>query len=438
LLLADDVTAVAIPVILPGILLMRIAVWHNLPSGGGKRALYYHVKGLVERGHTVEAWCPPTADQAYLPLGEFAREHVVPLDWTPPPDGQRLKRAVPRFRDFYRLMRAMTRHCQQCAAEIDQGGFDLLLANSCYLLASAPIARYARTPAQLYLHEPYRGLYESAPPQPWAAFHAPRKVWWSPRYLKYFIPNEIDVYRLRLQQREEYYSARAFARILVNSYYSRESVLRAYGLASTVVYLGVDTNLFAPRGLRREFMVVGLGSFSRTKNIELVIKALAGLSEPRPRLVWIGNFGISWYIEELVNLARTLQVPFEPRLLVTDEQLVDTLSRASLMAYAPRLEPFGLAPLEANACETPVVAVAEGGVRETIVDNVNGLLVAPEPADMARGIQRLLDDPERAQALGRAGRRLVCEKWSLAAATDRLESNLLSFVEDSRSRPAIS
>jgi len=33
---------------------LKIAVWHNLPSGGGKRALYQHVKGLVDRGHDLE------------------------------------------------------------------------------------------------------------------------------------------------------------------------------------------------------------------------------------------------------------------------------------------------------------------------------------------------------------------------------------------------
>jgi len=60
---------------------MKIAVWYNLPSGGGKRALYNYVRGLVERGHTIESWCPSTADRSYLPLTEWVPEHVVPLPW---------------------------------------------------------------------------------------------------------------------------------------------------------------------------------------------------------------------------------------------------------------------------------------------------------------------------------------------------------------------
>jgi glycosyltransferase involved in cell wall biosynthesis len=47
------------------------------------------------------------------------------------------------------------------------------------------------------------------------------------------------------------------------------------------------------------------------------------------------------------------------------------------MAYAPRLEPLGLAPLEAGACGLPVVAVAEAGVRETVVDGITGSLTGP-------------------------------------------------------------
>ena len=59
---------------------MRIAIWHNLPSGGGKRGLYDHVDYLVATGHYVESWCPPSADQSFLPLRHLITEHVLPVN----------------------------------------------------------------------------------------------------------------------------------------------------------------------------------------------------------------------------------------------------------------------------------------------------------------------------------------------------------------------
>jgi glycosyltransferase involved in cell wall biosynthesis len=110
--------------------------------------------------------------------------------------------------------------------------------------------------------------------------------------------------------------------------------------------------------------------------------------------------------------------------MVSDDELIDILNRAAMMVYAPRLEPFGFTPLEANACGLPVVAVAEGGVRETVVDGINGLLVEPDEKAMARAIERLRDDKDLAYTLGRNGRKLVAEKWSLAASIDRIEQRL--------------
>lgn len=106
---------------------MKIAVWHNLPSGGGKRALYHQVRGLSERGHTVESWCPPTADQTYLPLSEFVSEHIVPLDWQPKEATTYLDKVKADYFNVTDKIKAMDKHCQQCAQEINAGGFDLLL-----------------------------------------------------------------------------------------------------------------------------------------------------------------------------------------------------------------------------------------------------------------------------------------------------------------------
>src|SRR5580658_6941255 len=100
---------------------MRIAVWHNLPSGGGKRALYDHVSGLLDRGHEVESWCPPTADQEFLPLGDLIVEHVAPMTTS---DDVVLKRALnyrsKRASGLLARLKAMDEHSRRCASEINQ------------------------------------------------------------------------------------------------------------------------------------------------------------------------------------------------------------------------------------------------------------------------------------------------------------------------------
>jgi glycosyltransferase involved in cell wall biosynthesis len=243
-------------------------------------------------------------------------------------------------------------------------------------------------------------------------------------YLRWFLSDLIRTRQFRILARDERINASAFDLILVNSYFSRESLLRAYGLDSTVCYLGVDTQLFVNHGYPRENFVVSVGQLYSNKNVEFVINAIAKIGVPRPRLVWIANRREDWYYEKVRSLAETHRVTFEARASIDDNELVDILNRATAMVYAPRLEPFGLTPLEANACGLPVVAVAEGGVRETIVDGVNGLLVQHQPQMMAHAIQRLTHDKNLAAQLSQNASKIVQEKWSVNSAVDRLEMQL--------------
>src|SRR5262245_18043503 len=254
---------------------MKIAVWHNLPSGGGKRALYYHVRGLVERGHTVEAWCPETADRTYLPLGDLVKEHVLPFSWWNGATRNPLRRATGPYRAIVDNLAAMDWHCQQCAAEIRRGGFDLLFANACMFFRVTSIGRHAGLPSAIYLGEPHRPLYEAMPRLPWAALPPAGLGWWRPARLKERLKDSLRMRGLRSQARAERRNAEAFGAILVNSLYSRESILRAYGLDAKVCYLGIDTALFSEQPLPRENIVVGIGAFVREKNIGFVIEALA-------------------------------------------------------------------------------------------------------------------------------------------------------------------
>ena len=56
---------------------MKVAIFHNLWSGGAKRALYTFSKFLTQSGHTIEAFVPSTANETYLPLQDFVSEVKV-------------------------------------------------------------------------------------------------------------------------------------------------------------------------------------------------------------------------------------------------------------------------------------------------------------------------------------------------------------------------
>jgi glycosyltransferase involved in cell wall biosynthesis len=406
---------------------MRIAVWHNLPSGGGKRALYDHIRGLVARGHTAEVWCPTTADTNYFPLGRLVPEHVLPLAWP----------LEPRLSDYWQItleversLRAMEAHCRVAAAEINRGGFDILFANCCQFFYTTPIGRFVNLPSVFYQGEPCRWLYEAMPRLPWIARPACRAK--SGSIIRQWRSAFTDWRMLRnyrLQAREELDNAAAFTRILVNSLFSRESILRAYGLDSDVCYLGIDTDHFMDHQVAREGYVVGIGSFQPLKNIRFAIEAVGAMSAPRPKLVWIGNAIFDQpYLDEMVALASDRQVDFLPKLNVSDHELINILNRASMMIYAPRLEPFGLAPLEAGACGVPVVAVAEGGVRETVVDRVTGFNIENNVSAAASALTRLQRNPTLARRLGANGRAVVKEKWSFEASTKRIEQRLQHYL----------
>src|SRR5208283_3760998 len=138
---------------------LRIAVWHNLPSGGGKRALYDQVRGLTGRGHHLEAWCPPTASQNFLPVNGLIREHIVPLQDFPVAPKNWIGRLKHKVLETGQKMKIMEEHCRRCGEEISAGRFDLLLVHPCLFFRASPMANYCRLPNILYLQEPYRRLY---------------------------------------------------------------------------------------------------------------------------------------------------------------------------------------------------------------------------------------------------------------------------------------
>jgi glycosyltransferase involved in cell wall biosynthesis len=411
---------------------MKIAIWHNLPSGGGKRALYDQVEGLVKRGHSIEVWSPDSIDASFLPLAKMAPEHILPLSRR---RSGRFETYAPwkRLREFNEIRALMEAHCSEAARQIEQEEFDLLFAHSCRFFAVGAIARHVkRIPTVLYLQEPHRRLYEARPNPPFALRGSVSRSLRSPREAWRLFDDILTTRARRAQITEEVRNAAAFRLILVNSLFSRESVLRAYGLDSTVCYLGVNPDKFRPSYGRRDPYVVGVGAIQPRKNIELAIQAVGTIETRRPKLIWVGNKTDPGYLATLRQLARSNSVDFEPREAVGDDELIDVLTHSTAMIYTPRLEPFGLSALEAMACGIPVVAVAEGGVRESVVDGVNGLLTEHDAGAIGNAVVRLLEEPALAERLGRQARALVESTWSLDHSIRRLEALLGGVVSSEK------
>ena len=206
-------------------------------------------------------------------------------------------------------------------------------------------------------------------------------------------------------------------------------LLRLYGAAPdriAQVPCGVDIQALRPgsRAQARqrlglpadEFIVLQLGRLVPRKGIDNVVRALAVLRGLDPlvpsRLVVVGggsrepDEAVTPEIGRLRRLAAELgvaaQVQFAGRR--DRDELRDWYLAADVFVTTPWYEPFGITPLEAMACGTPVIGSAVGGVRHTVLAGVTGFLVPPrDPVRLAERLRELQRNPQLAAALGRAG-----------------------------------
>jgi len=227
-------------------------------------------------------------------------------------------------------------------------------------------------------------------------------------------------------------------RFIVVSQFQRE-YLRREGIDVTpisILYNPIDTTLLQPApqararmraslGLSDSEVVIGyVGRMVADKGIFTLFDASERVlaAEPRARMLWVGDGA------DLPALrARVAQSAQCSRHLFRDwtAQVRDvyvSLDIAVVPSQYP--DPCPRVPVEAQACGVPVVCSNIGGLPETLVANVSGLLVEPEDAaSLSAGILALAADPERRRSFGIAGREWVCARLSyerIAAAFEEL------------------
>jgi L-malate glycosyltransferase len=113
------------------------------------------------------------------------------------------------------------------------------------------------------------------------------------------------------------------------------------------------------------------------------------------------------------HLARTLGVLEKTVFVGKQAKIADYLGVADVSLLPSELESFGLAALEAQACEVPVVASRVGGIPEVINDGETGFMSdVGDTEKMARDVLRLLSDEEMRRAFGKKGRELAIARYS--------------------------
>ncbi len=377
---------------------MRIALFHHLPSGGALRLVAHSARLLAARGHEVGLFTFSSAEQAFAPWPLDGMRVVEPLDF----------RGVGRYRAYDRATASLAR-------QIDVWRPDVVWVEKCRIFGHPPILTQLRSRTILHTHEPRRvRAIESLAPvssptdvtaiartdsrgSAWATIQRMARL---PGYLR--------------EGKGDREAIAAAGQVLTSSHFTVEWLRRAYGVSAQVLAPGIDTAIFTPNAsVPRLPRVLSIGRLSPAKGHDFVVEVLAAIpAAERPALDIACDEAPAEERAKLEQLAARLQVSVTLHHRVTEPELVLLYQSARAVLCAAHREPFGLAPPEAMACGTPVIAVREGGFAETVADRITGYLLSRDVDTWARTLREFLADAALAARLGANGVERVRTNWS--------------------------
>jgi glycosyltransferase involved in cell wall biosynthesis len=171
-------------------------------------------------------------------------------------------------------------------------------------------------------------------------------------------------------------------------------------------------------GQRSRPLVGTTARLDRQKGLDILVRALPAVPEVDVEIVGDGPERAA-----LETLAREVGVAGRVHFAGWSDRARDWLGRWDAFVLPSRFEGLPLSILDAMLAELPVVATDVGSNGEAVRDQVTGRLVAAEDPDaLAAALRDVLADPERARELGRAGRALALERFTVRAQAQRYEA----------------
>lgn len=209
---------------------------------------------------------------------------------------------------------------------------------------------------------------------------------------------------------------RSSSAVLAASSHEADRLSDVYGVPGEAVFVvggGVDVVSSVTPYSERPNLILFLGRKSPSKGISLLLDAMRQVWDTHPdtSLAIVGARGPDTQLVDraIEDLPERLQRRVQSIDDVTDPEKHRMLSQARCLVLPSRLESLGLVILEAWSHETPVVAVDTPVMRSVIDPGTDGLLIGPDAQSAADGIRYLLDEPRRAERMGRHGRRKTAQ-----------------------------
>ena len=219
---------------------------------------------------------------------------------------------------------------------------------------------------------------------------------------KYFL-HKIRMWDVSTANRVDHYIA--------NSYYIARRIKKVYGKESTVIYPPVDVERFKLHEGKEEFYLTA-SRMVPYKKIDLIVETF---SKTDKKLVVIGT---GPDMQKIKSFAKN-NVEFLG--FAANDVLLDYMQRAKGFVFAAE-EDFGIVPVEAQACGTPVICLGKGGTKETVIDGETGVHFQEQ------NVNDLLNAIDRFESLKFNPKKI--REHALKFSKERFEKEIEEFVND--------
>lgn len=277
--------------------------------------------------------------------------------------------------------------------QFDLSNYDLILSSS-HCVAKGVLA-HQRQLHICYCHTPMRYA--------WDLYHSYLKeLGFFKRQLAGIVLHYLRSWDLNASNRVDLFIA--------NSKYVAKRILKTYKRRAHVIYPPVDVSFFQPMTQKDDFYLTASRLVSY-KKVDLIVDAFNLL--PGKKLVVIGDG------PEFEKIKKRAKSNIEVLGKLSDLELKQYLQRAKAFIFAAE-EDFGILPVEAQACSTPVIAFNQGGVLETVLENQTGIFFDKQE------VSSLLEAVDRFERIHLSSDliRKNAERFSL----DRFREEYSSFV----------